>query len=77
MSDYVHEDSRGRWVVAQWLERNATYIASMTPSARRLTGCSQVSARTVDGIASDPCVQTYTTRAGALRAARRIYGDSP
>lgn len=65
----VHETASGRWVLAQHDARNANWIASMTPRARRLTGCSQVSARTLEGIARDGCVQTYASRASAIRAA--------
>lgn len=74
VDDYVHRTERGRWVVAHWSEGNACYIASMTSVGRRLTGCSQVSARSVEGIARDGNVATYASRASAVRAATREYG---
>jgi hypothetical protein len=42
----------------------------MSPRARRLTGCSQVSSRTLAGLANDGTVATYASRASALRSCR-------
>jgi hypothetical protein len=61
----------GRFVVAQWLESNACYVADMTTHAKRLTGCSQVSSRTLRGIAGASGVTVYRSRASAQRALRR------
>lgn len=65
----IYQDSRGRFVIAQHV--GGDYIASMHPQARRVTGCSQVSARTIDALARDGNVPTYSTRASAVRAMRR------
>ena len=73
VDDYVHETADGRFVVAQWLKQNASYVASMTRSAQRLSGCSQVSSRTIAGIYSDPCVVSYKRRSDAIRAAAKTY----
>lgn len=61
----------GRFVVAQWIERNACYVADMTTQSKRLTGCSQVSSRTLRGLAASANVRTYASRPGANRALRR------
>ncbi len=53
----------GRFALAQWDARNLNWIADMTREAKRLTGCSQVSARTEKGIITDSCVQRYTRQA--------------
>ena len=60
----------GRYVLAAWSDRNAQWPADMSSSAARLTGCSQVSARTLAGIAGDPCVTKYASRSSAVRALR-------
>ena len=73
--NWVHEDSKGRWVIARWLESNACYVADMTVESRRLTGASQVRARTIDGISSSPNVKRYRSRAAAIRALRRRFED--
>lgn len=70
IAEHIHQLPSGRWIVAQHDARNANWIASMTPRAQRLTGCSQVSARTLQAVASDGNVQTYATKAAALRACR-------
>ena len=72
---FVHEYRPGRYVVAQWLERAAQYHAPMTREGKRLTGCSTVSARSLDGLAGSPNIYLYRTRAGALARARIEYGD--
>jgi len=69
IEEHIHETASGRWVVASHDARTHNWTASMTPRTQRLTGCSQVSARSLNGIARDGSVQTYTTRAGAVRAA--------
>lgn len=69
IESHVHETAAGRWVIAQHDARNVNWTASMTPRAQRLTGCSGVSSRTLEGIASDGNVATYASRAGAIRAA--------
>lgn len=63
----VHETRRG-WVIAQHSEKDHQWSASMTARAAKATGCSGVVAADLEAIASDPCVQVYTTRAGAVRA---------
>lgn len=63
-------EHNGVFALATWTGTN--WIASMTPSARRLTGCTQVSARAELGIISSPNVRTYRTEAGARRALRAI-----
>jgi hypothetical protein len=74
IAEFVHEH-KGRFYVAQHLPQNAQFIAPMTKRAQRLTGCSQVSARTIAGIASDPNVYSYKSRSSALARARIEYGD--
>jgi hypothetical protein len=74
-AEFVHEYRPGRYVVARWVEGNAQYQAPMTADARRLTGCSTVFARTLEGIGNDPSVYRYKRRASALARARVEYGD--
>lgn len=74
LREFVHEH-KGRFYVAQHLPQSAQFIAPMTRRAMRLTGCSQVSARTIAGIASDPNVYSYKSRSSALARARVEYGD--
>lgn len=73
---YVHETPSGRFVIAEWSERNACYLADMSRRARRSTGCHTVSAKSITGIACDPCVTKYTTRASAIRALDTSDADS-
>lgn len=72
MNREIYEDSRGRFVICQYDERNGNYVADMTAQSQRLTGCWQVSARTVDGISTSANVQRYASRASARRALRRM-----
>lgn len=65
IAEHVHQLPNGRWIVAQ--HHNGQWIASMTPRAQRVTGCSQVFARTLAGV-NDGNVATYATRAGAVKA---------
>lgn len=74
IAKFVHEH-KGRFYIAQHLPQNAQFIAPMTRRAMRLTGCSQVSARSLAGIASDPNVYSYKSRSAALARARVEYGD--
>lgn len=67
IAEHVHQLPSGRWIIAQ--HHNGQWIASMTDRARRLTGCSQVFARTLAGVA-DGNVATYATKAGAIKASR-------
>src|SRR6478736_5277540 len=67
----VYQLENGRFIVAQWLERNACYVAGLTPDVRRVSGCSQSSSRTLEGLSG---VQTYKTRASAERARKRDHG---
>lgn len=52
------------------------YTASMTREARRLTGCSAVFARTIDGIIASANVQRYRSKSAARRALKRIQGEA-
>jgi hypothetical protein len=70
IAGHIHQVRPGQWVVAQRDARSATWTASMAPRSRRLTGCSQVSSRTLYGIADDGTVATYASRASALRSCR-------
>jgi hypothetical protein len=75
---YVHPVTIGdtiRFVVAQRVGSN--YISPITMQARRWSaGCSQVSATTLRGIASDPCTYgPYRTRSAALARARIEYPE--
>jgi hypothetical protein len=46
---------------------------SMTALGKRLTGCTGVFARTLDGIASDPNVASYSRRSDAVKAAAMAH----
>ena len=70
VAGHIHQVRPGRWVVAQRDSRSATWTASMSPRARRITGCSQVSSPTLAGIADDGAVATYASRGSALRSCR-------
>lgn len=60
-----------RWTIATWYADRAQWQAPMTASARRLTGCHTVVARTEAGILGSANVQLYRTEDGARRALRR------
>lgn len=70
IAGHIHQVRPGQWVVAQRDSRSATWTASMSTRARRLTGCSQVSSRTLAGLADDGSVRRYASRASALRSCR-------
>jgi hypothetical protein len=74
LADRIHEHN-GRFYLAAYSDRSNSYTAPMTPSSRKLTGCSAVSATRVAGIAASPNVYSYSTRAAAMRRARIIWGD--
>lgn len=70
IAGHIHQVRPGQWIVAQRDSRTATWTASMSTRARRLTGCSQVSSRTLAGLADDGSVRRYASRASALRSCR-------
>ena len=69
IAGHIHQVRPGKWIVAQRDARSATWTASMSTRARRITGCSQVFSRDLDGLANT-AVATYASRASALRSCR-------
>jgi len=71
IAGHIHQVRPGQWVVAQRDSRTATWTASMSPRSQRLSGCSQVSSRSLCGIADDGSVRRYASRASAVRSAKQ------
>lgn len=66
---YMTDD--GRYIIAQHDERNHNYVANMHARGRRVTGCSQVSGRTIEALAGDGNVTVYRSLSAARRAFKR------
>ena len=71
IAGHIHQVRPGAWIVAQRDSRSATWIAAMAPRSQRLSGCSQVSSRTLAGLADDGTVATFASRASAVRSAKQ------
>jgi len=71
---FVHEYETAagatRYAVAEWVESAAQYQWPLPEATRKASGCSGGFARKASG--SD---WRYGTRASAMRAARRLYGE--
>ena len=61
----------GMFIIAEWNDRNSNYVANMTSQARRMTGCSQVFARTLAEVAASPNVRTYHRLSDANKALQK------
>ena len=68
--EFVTRSGATRFAVAEWVERAAQYQWPLPAEVRRVSGCSGGFSRYPGG--SD---WRYATRAAAMRAARRLYGE--
>lgn len=69
-ADYVHDGGNGRWYVAQYVASANQYHWPLPQAVARASGCSGGFSGSFKGSAWQ-----YKTRAAAMAAARRLYGD--
>lgn len=70
MSDLVHELPSGRWIVAEWSERQSQWQSTNLPEPEQ--GYVKSYARTLPALANIG-IRTYASRPAAVRAAVRLY----
>jgi len=67
-SPYIHQDSRGRYVVARWDDVHHNWLQPMNNAERKLTGCGGSWALTLEQLPG------WRTRAQARYQARVRFG---
>lgn len=67
----VHQLKNGRWIVAHWSDAHSEWQSSNIERVP-FQGYVYSVARSLEGLASVG-IRTYSTRASAGRAARRVY----
>jgi hypothetical protein len=68
----VHQLSNGRWIVATWNDSANRWESPTSNKTYRATNLYARVARTLEALGAD----SYATRAGAVRRARREYLES-